>query len=242
MVTHIFNTFNVHINIIGQVVIMLDLGIQKGSKNKTDEYDTKFLNQLEPGEEITGEIYIGEMKKRQIKKVEIDEFYIIITDHDNKQKWICGLISSYYPKSGNIYGEKGGRVYSLIDSLNHALNNAPLNTQESYSVNFNTFRANINENVEKVTVKAVQSWNPNAKACNLEVMAAKSKSIEEPENTSFEPLIDTDPAIKLAYENIKGRGKEINKKSMAFELKSMLDDGDIIKTEFKDALKKLDKL
>jgi hypothetical protein len=89
--------------------IMLDLGIQKGSKNKSDEYNTKFLNQLDPGEEITGEIYIGEMKKRSIKKTEIDEFYIIITDHKNKQKWICGLISSYYPKSGNIYGEKGGK-------------------------------------------------------------------------------------------------------------------------------------
>ena len=139
---------------------MLDLGIQKGSKDKSDEYSTKFLNQLDPGEEISGEIYIGEMKKRLIKKTEVDknqrflerqkldkfltvdEFYIIITDHENKQKWICGLISSYYPKPGNIYGEKGGRVYNLIDSLNHALNNTPMNMQESYSVNFDTFRKN----------------------------------------------------------------------------------------------------
>ena len=52
---------------------MLDLGIQKGSKDKSDEYSTKFLNQLDPGEEISGEIYIGEMKKRLIKKTEVDK-------------------------------------------------------------------------------------------------------------------------------------------------------------------------
>lgn len=222
---------------------MLDLGIQKGKKDKSDEYNTKFLNQLDPGEEITGEIYIGEMKKKLIKKTEIDEFYIIIADHENKQKWICGFITSYYPKSGNIYGEKGGRVYSLIDSLNHALNKTPMNVQESYSVNFDTFRNNINENVKEVKIKAVQSWNPGAKACNLEVIEAKSGvPIEKHETTGLEQLTHDDPAIKIAYENIKAKGKEINKKSLAFELKSMLDTGDIIKTEFKDALQKIDKL
>ena len=239
---------------------MLDLGIQKGSKDKSDEYSTKFLNQLEPGEEITGEIYIGEMKKRLIKKTEIDEFYIIITDHENKQKWICGLISSYYPKSGNIYGEKGGRVYNLIDSLNHALNNTPMNMQESYSVNFDTFRKNVNKNVEEVKIKAVQSWNPGAKACNLEVVNAKSiEPVEKHDPYDLEQLIHEDPAIKIAYKNLsktagfestkiedfgklQNRRKEIIKKSLAFELKSMLDNNDIIKTEFKDALQKIDKL
>ncbi len=222
---------------------MLDLGIQKGSKDKSDEYNTKFLNQLEPGEEITGEIYIGEMKKRSIKKTEIDEFYVIVTDHDNKQKWICGLITSYYPKSGNIYGEKGGRVYSLIDSLNHALNKTPMNTQESYSVNFDTFRKNINENVEKVKIKAVQSWNPSAKACNLEVIDTKSvENAEKSETHDLEQLAHEDPAIKIAYENLLSRNKEINKKTLAFELKSILDSENITKTEFKDTLKKIDKL
>lgn len=73
---------------------MLDLGIQKGSKNKRDEYTTKFLNQLKPGDEITGEIYISEMKKREIKKAEVDEFYIIVNDDKNEQKWICGFVTS----------------------------------------------------------------------------------------------------------------------------------------------------
>ena len=222
---------------------MLDLGIQKGSKDKSDEYNTRFLNQLDPGEEITGEIYIGEIKKRSIKKTEIDEFYIIITDHENKQKWICGFISSYYPKSGNIYGEKGGRVYNLIDSLNHALNSRPMNVQESYSVNFDIFRKNINENVEKVKIKAVQSWNPSAKACNLEVVDAKSvESEKKHEVQDLKQLIQEDRAIKRAYDNIESKGKEISKKTLAFELKSILDNEDITKTEFKDALHKIDKL
>lgn len=218
---------------------MLDLGIQKGSKNRTDEYATKFLNQLEPGDEITGEIYIGEMKKRLIKKAEVDEFYIIVTDHENEQKWICGLISSYYTESGNIYGEKGGRVYSLIDSINHALNNTPLNSKESYSVNFEIFRKNINENVKNVTIKAVQSWNPSAKACNLEVVNAET---EVSETSSIEDLANKNSIIKIAYENLQNKGAQINKKTIAFELKSMLDNEKIIKTEFKDALKELDKL
>lgn len=219
---------------------MMDLGIQKGSKDKSGEYNTKFLNQLEPGEEITGEIYIGEMKKRQIKKADVDEFYIIITDHENEQKWICGFITSYYPETGNIYGEKGGRVYSLIDSLNHALNGTPKNVQDSYSVNFDTFRKNVNDNVEKIKVKAVQSWNPNAKACNLEVIDAEVSN--KSESTDLNKLADENKAIKLAYENLQSKGKEIDKKTLAFELKSILDSENISKTEFKDALKELDKI
>lgn len=218
---------------------MLDLGIQKGSKNKKDEYTTKFLNQLEPGDEITGEIFIGEMKKREIKKAEVDEFYIIITDHDNELKWICGFVTSYYPESGNIYGEKGGRVYSLIDSFNHIINNTPLNSKESYSVNFDTFRKNINENVNNITIKAVQSWNPNAKACNLEVINAET---EEPQISSLEKLSSQNAAIRVAYENLQNKNTQIDKKTIAFELKSMLDKEEIIKSEFKDALKELDKL
>lgn len=222
---------------------MLDLGIQKGSKDKSDKYNTKFLNQLDPGEEITGEIYIGEIKRRLIKKTDVDEFYVIITDHENKQKWICGFITSYYPKSGNIYGEKGGRVYNLIDSLNHALNKDPMNVQESYSVNFDTFRKTVNENVEKVKIKAVQSWNPGAKACNLEVVDAKSGSpVEKHETTGLEQLAQNDSTIKIAYRALLSKNSEITKKNLAFELKAMLDNGNITKNEFKDALQKIDKL
>ncbi|MDI6724954.1 MAG: hypothetical protein QMD61_09950 [Methanobacterium sp.] len=130
----------------------------------------------------------------------------------------------------------------MMDSLNHALNNTPLNKENSYSVNFKVFRKNINENVEKVKIKAVQSWNPNAKACNLEVVDAETVETDDKETSKLNMLADKNPAIKTAYENLKGRNKEINKKTIAFELKLMLDNENIIKTEFKDALKELDKL
>lgn len=222
-------------------VLMIDLGIQKGSKKNTDEYDAKFLNQLEPGDEITGEILIGEMKKRTVKKTDFNEFYVILTDDENEQKWICGFTTSYYPDSGSIYGEKGGRVYTLIDTLNHALNNTPLNKENSYSVTFDTFRENINKNVAKVHVKAVQSWNPNAKACNLEVLNAKISEFDN-EASKLSMLADKNPAIKTALDNLKTKNKEINKKTIAFELKLMLDNEDIIKTEFKESLKELNRL
>jgi len=153
---------------------MLDLGIQKGSTSYEDDYDTKYLSQLEIGSEITGDIYIGELKSKEIKNKEVQEFYVIITDHKNKQKWICGLITSAYfdDDVAKIYGEKGGRIYQLIDSLSHALNGTELNKLESYSVVFDTFRETINERVEKVTVKTVKASNQNAKTPNLQIVKA----------------------------------------------------------------------
>ncbi len=155
---------------------MIDLGIQKGSTNYEDDYETMFLSQLEPESEITGEIYVGELKSKEIKGKEVQEFYVIITDHENKQKWICGLITSAYfdDEVAKIYGEKGGRIYELIDSLSHALNDTELDQLESYSVVFDTFRETVNKSVKSVTVKAVQASNPNARTPNLKIVKAEA--------------------------------------------------------------------
>mgnify|MGYP000946991830 CR=1 FL=1 len=155
---------------------MLDLGIQKGNTSYEDDYKAKYLSQLEIGSEITGDIYVGELKSKEIKSKEVQEFYIIITDHKNKQKWICGLITSAYfdDDVAKIYGEKGGRIYQLIDSISHALNGTELNQLESYSVVFDTFRQTINERIEEVTVKSVKASNQNAKTPNLQVVKAKA--------------------------------------------------------------------
>ncbi|MEN4017277.1 MAG: hypothetical protein PQ975_03325 [Methanobacterium sp.] len=157
---------------------MLDLGIQKGNISFEDEdYETIYLSDVEVGNEITGEIYISELKTKEFKGNEFQQFYLIITDRENKQKWVCGINTSVYTNDGivSIYGAKGGRVYQLIDSLSHALNGTELEQLESYSVVFNTFRETINEKVEKVTVKAVQPSNPNAKTPNLSVVEAVEK-------------------------------------------------------------------
>ncbi len=156
---------------------MLDLGIQKGNANFGDEdYETMYLSQLEVGSKITGEIYISEIKTKELKGNEIQQFYLIVTDHKNKQKWVCGITTSVYTNDDivSIYGEKSGRVYQLIDSLNHALNGTEMEHLESYSVVFDTFRETINDKVEEVTVKTIQSSNPNAKTPNLQVVKAKA--------------------------------------------------------------------
>ena len=160
---------------------MLDLGIQKGSTNYDDDYETMYLSQLELDSELTGEIYVGELKSKEIKGKEVQEFYVIVTDHENKQKWICGLITSAYfdDDIAKIYGEKGGRIYELIDSLSHALNGTELNNLESYSVVFDTFRETVNKRVKNVTVKAVQASNPNARTPNLHIVEAESFEEEE---------------------------------------------------------------
>jgi hypothetical protein len=154
---------------------MIDLGIQKGNTNfKDEDYETAYLSELEVGDELTGEIYLSELKTQEFRGNEIQQFYLIITDHDNKKKWVCGLNTSVYKNDDivSIYGAKGGRVYQFIDSLNHALNGTELDHLESYSVVFETFRDTVNEKVDNITVKAVQSSNPNAKTPNLSVVKA----------------------------------------------------------------------
>jgi len=216
--------------------------VNLGMDNKNDNYKAKFLNELEPGEEIEGEIHIGEIKKRHIKNQDVYEFFIIITDSKKKEKWICGIVTSFYAENGNIYGEKEGRVYSLIDSLNHVINGTLRNIEESYSVKFETFRKNINKNVENIKIKAVQSWKPGAKEVNLEVLEVKLLKDSQSESERIKSLAEVNNPVKITYDELKIKDKDINKKSIAFHLKHLLDSDEITKSEFKEALKELDKL
>ena len=144
---------------------MLDFGIIAG--RDTEDYDTKFLNELVAGDEINGEMVVGEFKTMPMGKREVAEFYIIITDHKNHEKWVGEFTTPYFPETDNVYGEKGGVFYSFIDSLNHAVNGTPRNWQDNYSVNFYQFRKTVNEYVTRVTVKAVPPVNEDAKSVNL---------------------------------------------------------------------------
>ncbi len=218
---------------------MLDLGII--GRGKTEDYETKFLNDLVSGEEISGEIYIGEIKKREIGETDIYEFYVTITNHEYKKEWVCKLGTSYYPETGNIYGKKEGRIYIFIDSLNNVLNNTPRNLQDSYSVNFDTFRRAVNDDVPLVTVKAVPPLNPNAKYVNLEVVSAQCKTEAlRRSSASLDDLADKNPFIRMGYANLKDKKKEVTVKTIAFELKAMLNRRDITEVEYKSALKELD--
>ncbi len=222
---------------------MLDLGIKKSSKDETEDYDIKYLSDLVPQEEISGKIYVGDMRQREIKKKEIDEFYVIITDDETRVKWICGLITSYYPEEGTIYGEKGGRVYNFIDSLNHIVNKTRRSFQDSYSVDFETFRKSINDNISRITVKAIAPLNPSAKAANLEVVSVqlKDKSDRQRSSTLID-ITDEYPQLRMAVTNLMDRKERVTPENIANELKSLLDKGDVKEREYEHGLKELDKL
>ncbi|MDI9435113.1 MAG: hypothetical protein QM396_03810 [Euryarchaeota archaeon] len=220
---------------------MLDFGLTL-NKNTTD-YETKFLDELKPGDEITGEIIVGEFKTVPMGKREVAEFYIIITDLKNRVKWVCEFTTPYYPETDNIYGENGGVFYNLIDSLNHVVNKTPINWQENYSVNFSRFRKTVNESVSSVTVKALQSDNSDAKTVNLQVINATIITDPEiPPPISIYDLAEEDPIILMAYAGLRNKGDRITVKNITFELKGLYDDKNITKHAYQTALRELKKV
>ncbi|MFU2192278.1 hypothetical protein [Methanobacterium sp. MZD130B] len=220
---------------------MLDFGLTL-NKNMTD-YETKFLDELKPGDEITGEIIVGEFKTVPMGKREVAEFYIIITDLKNRVKWVCEFTTPYYPETDNIYGENGGVFYNLIDSLNHVVNKTPINWQENYSVNFSRFRKTVNESVSSVTVKALQSDNSDAKTVNLQVINANIITDPEiPPPISIYDLAEEDPIILMAYAGLRNKGDRITVKNITFELKGLYDDKNITKHAYQTALRELKKV
>jgi hypothetical protein len=220
---------------------MLDFGLTL-NKNMTD-YETKFLDELKPGDEITGEIIVGEFKTVPMGKREVAEFYIIITDLKNRVKWVCEFTTPYYPETDNIYGENGGVFYNLIDSLNHVVNKTPINWKENYSVNFSRFRKTVNESVSSVTVKALQSDNSDAKTVNLQVINATIITDPEiPPPISIYDLAEEDPIILMAYAGLRNKGDRITVKNITFELKGLYDDKNITKHAYQTALRELKKV
>lgn len=220
---------------------MLDFGLTEDVNR--EDYNTKFLNELSPGENITGEIVVGEFQKVPMGKREVADFYVIITNHENRTKWVCEFTTPYYPESDNIYGESGGLFYTFIDSLNHVVNKTPLNWQENYSVNFSKFRKTVNESLSSITLKTVPPVNSDAKTVNLQVTDAVVKTpSEDHKPTTIYDLAQEDPIILMAYANLRNKGDRITVKNITFELKSSLDDGVITKNAFKTALDELNRL
>ena len=156
---------------------MFDLGIKKKEEEFEDkDYTVKYLTDLNVGDQITGAMKISQLKEEEYQGKQTQQFYVLVIDHKNQCKWVCGIYPSTY-KSDNhdvmIYGKQGSRLYTLIDTLNHTLNGTPLEECRSYSVDFETFRENINKNIDKVTACTVQSINPNAKSPNIKITKAK---------------------------------------------------------------------
>lgn len=217
---------------------MLDFGLTD-SKNM-ENYQTKFLNELKSGDQISGEIVIGEFQKSPMGKREVAEFYVIVTDRKKLKKWVCEFVTPYYPETDNIYGENGGLFYTFIDSLNHVVNKTPLNWQENYSVNFSRFRKTVNQQISSITLEAVSPVNSDTKTVNLLVkeVTVKSESRERSPETIYD-LAQEDPIILMAYAHLRNKGDRITVKNIAFELKASLDDGNITESAYKNALNQL---
>lgn len=220
---------------------MLDFGLTR--KANMEEYETRFLNELVPGDEITGEIVVGEFKGIPMGNREVAEFYVIITDHESHVKWVCEFTTPYYPETDDIYGENGGLFYSLFDSLNHTVNDKPLNWHEHYSVNFNRFRNTINQHISSITIKAVAPDKSDAKTVNLQVANAKVINISPKRSpATIYDLAQEDPIILMAYAHLRNKGDRITLKNIQFELKFSMDDGKITKSAYRTALEELKKI
>ena len=108
---------------------MFDLGIQEGTGNfDDDEYTVLYLSDLEPGVEITGDLYISDLRAEEYNGKSIQKFYLIVIDHLKEVKWVCSINTSVYENNSvvTVYGARGGRVYGIIDSLAHCLNGTEL--------------------------------------------------------------------------------------------------------------------
>jgi hypothetical protein len=217
---------------------MLDFGIV--TEDKTEDYRTKLLNELVPGDEITGEIIIGDFKTLPMDKREVAEFYIIISDHENNEKWVAEITTPYFPETDNIYAEKDGLFYGFIDSLNHVVNGTPRNWQENYSVNFHQLRKTVNRYLTLITVKAVQPVDPDVKNVNLQIIEADYKTGEKkPKKITIYDLAQEDPIILMGYSQLRNKGDRITVKNIVFELKSLLDDEKITEEAYQKAFIKL---
>lgn len=220
---------------------MLDFGLT--NKEFAEAYETRFLNELVPGDIITGEIVVGDFKDMPMGNREMAEFYIIITDHQKHVKWICEFTTPYYPETDDVYGEKGGLFYSFFDSLNHVVNVKPENWQEYYTVNFNQFRKTINLNISSITIKAVESDRTDARTVNLQVTDVNLIKISNKRSSAtIYDLAQEDPMIMMAYANLRNKGDRITIKNIQFELKSSLDDGKITENAYRAAFNELKKI
>jgi hypothetical protein len=216
---------------------MLDFGIT--AQEEMEDYTTRSLKELALDDEIGGEIVVGEFKTVPMGKREVAEFYVVITDHENRLKWVCEFITPYSPETDNIYGENGGLLYTFLDSLNHVVNHTPIHWQENYSVNFTRFRSRVNDYISSVRVKAVAIPNQED-TVNLQVINAKVHLPSDDHTpVSIYDVALEDPIVLMAYTHLRNKGERRTVKNIRFELKALLDDEKITEHAYHTALEEL---
>lgn len=150
-----------------------DFGV-KAKGGDTDDYDVLYSKDLEPGDTFTGEAFLSEIKISDYD----DKPYmvLVITNHDLEEKWVINYKNPKVVVDNDgtelFYGKKGGKLYTLIDSLLSALFDITPGEAKYHSVVAETFRDAINSKVISVDVEAVESLHPLAKAPIVRVASA----------------------------------------------------------------------
>ncbi len=217
---------------------MLDFGLV--DHENLEKYDIKYRDELAPGDEIRGEIFIREFKNISCENRSVAEFFVVVTNRESHVKWVCEFVTPYSPESDVIYGKDHDLFHRFFDSLNHVVNGKPLNWRESYSIYFGRFRNTVNQSLSSITLKAVKS---DGETVNLVVVDAEVKAVppQHPPATIYD-LTQEDPVILKAYSNLRNKGDRITIKNIQFELKSALDDGSVTETDYRTALEELKKI
>lgn len=214
---------------------MLDLGLI--DYENLEKYDTKYLNELVQGDEIKGEIAVREFKNAPSQRRDVAEFYVVVTNRESHLKWVCEFAASYSPESDILFMEYGGLFYNFFDSLNHVINERPLNWRKNYQVNFSRFRNTVNHSISSITLKAVKTGEG---AVNLVVVNAEIAAVTRKRSSlTIYDLAQKNSVILKAYTSLRNRGDRITIKNIQLQLKSSLDDGNINEDSYRAALDEL---
>lgn len=156
----------------GDIMNLNDFGVLKyenhGSKN-TDDYETKYMQDIDEKDHITGEISISPIKDGEFGK----KFYIWIIDHDGEEKWGIKIQNPFIIEEDGVTKiyTKDGRLYKFLDSLFKEILGTKYKKHNSYTIDFEIFRESIKTTIKNITVHAVPSEHPKAKYPDFEVIA-----------------------------------------------------------------------
>lgn len=150
-------------------------GVEKSSR-ETDGYTALYNKDLEPGDTITGEVFLSDLEDYEGDDGSRSRrMFLVITDHEMEEKWVIGF---WNPKEideedrpKKIYGKKGGKLYNLIDNILSGLFPDAVKPQTAgyHSVVFDAFRDGVNSKILSVTAVAVAPTHRLATNSNIEI-------------------------------------------------------------------------
>lgn len=140
----------------------INLGVNKGNKKETDEYETYFNGDIEIGQKMKGEVYITE--KTMHEESGKPKFSVIINDHDLEETYVLTYFgASFFEEDTVLYGKQGSKVYNLLDPIISQIYDQEPDVEKYRSVEFETFRDAINQKVQSIEVEALEPTHALAK-------------------------------------------------------------------------------